>query len=478
MFVYQEPPGGWANTSAPSATLRASDAAGGDQLGDSVAISSDGRTIVASAPNHTITGTINQGAVYVFTGSGSAWTQQSELNAGSPTDAGTGPVGTGGALATTGSTVAAGTTDDVNGNGGVYVWERPGATWGSTGTPTIELGEPTSVTSVGFGGSGVAMTSDTIVAGAPNGGGGNGAAYVYVNTGSWPAKPTAVLTASDGAGGDDLGDSVAISSDGTTIVAGAPKPNNSSANGSAYVYAQTGGAWKSATQTAELTVPYTGDVNTYLGGSSVGISGSTIAVGAPDAASGGVENTNGGVYVFDEPGSGWADSSAPNAELIASGDISGGRLGEAVAASGTTVFGAAPTQYLHGAPATYVWNGPFTADTLMVARSGTGSGIVTSSPAGISCGATCSAGFQTGREVTLTEKSATGSTFGGWSGGGCSGAGTTCTVTMCSSAQTVTARFDAGSAPPPPPHTARSTPTATRSRPRSRRRRAPSSPGC
>ena len=52
----------------------------------------------------------------------------------------------------------------------------------------------------------------------------------------------------------------------------------------------------------------------------------------------------------------------------------------------------------------------------------------------------------------MTEKSATGSTFGGWSGGGCSGAGTTCTVTM-SSAQTVTARFDAGSAPPPPaPH--------------------------
>ncbi len=465
VFVYQEPPGGWASTSAPSATLRASDAVGGDQLGDSVAIS--GGTIVASAPNHTVTG--NEGVVYVFTGSGSSWTQVSELNAGSP-DAGTGPVGTGGALATTGSTVVAGTTTDANGFGGVYVWERPGATWGSTGTPTIELGEPTLVPSVGFGGAGVAMTTDTIVAGAPNGGGGNGAAYVYVNAGSWPAKPTAVLTASDGASGDDLGTSVAISSDGNTIVAGAPKPNNSSSNGSAYVYAKPGGGWKSAPQNAELTIPYAGNVNTYLGGSSVGISGSTIAVGAPDAASGGPGNTNGGVYVFNEPGSGWADSSAPNAELIASGDISGGRLGEAVAASGTTVFGAAPTQYLHGAPATYVWNGPFTANTLTVERSGTGSGRVTSSPAGISCPATCSAGFQTGGQVTLTEAPASGSTFAGWSGGGCSGTGTTCRVTM-SSAQTVTAKFNAGSPPPPAPHCtihAKSDKVLTKGKPKSK----------
>ena len=71
MFVYQEPPGGWANTSAPSATLRASDAVGGDQLGDAVAISGRQHDRRQRA-DHTITATINQGAVYVFTGSGSA----------------------------------------------------------------------------------------------------------------------------------------------------------------------------------------------------------------------------------------------------------------------------------------------------------------------------------------------------------------------------------------------------------------------
>ncbi|MEI6206552.1 MAG: VCBS repeat-containing protein [Desulfuromonadales bacterium] len=75
---------------------------------------------------------------------------------------------------------------------------------------------------------------------------------------------------------------------------------------------------------------------------------------------------------------------------------------------------------------------------LSVAKSGTGSGTVTSSPAGISCGATCSANYASGTSVTLTAAPASGSTFGGWSGA-CSGSGT-CTVAM-SSAKSVTATF-------------------------------------
>lgn len=59
-------------------------------------------------------------------------------------------------------------------------------------------------------------------------------------------------------------------------------------------------------------------------------------------------------------------------------------------------------------------------------------GTVTSSPAGISCGATCSASFTGGTSVTLTQSStAADYLFTGWSGGGCSGTGT-CTVTMTS----------------------------------------------
>ena len=78
--------------------------------------------------------------------------------------------------------------------------------------------------------------------------------------------------------------------------------------------------------------------------------------------------------------------------------------------------------------------------TLTVSRSGAGSGTVTSSPAGISCGSTCSASFNSGTSVTLTASVASGSVFAGWSGGGCSGTGT-CTVTM-NAGTSVTATFN------------------------------------
>jgi RHS repeat-associated protein/uncharacterized repeat protein (TIGR02543 family) len=111
--------------------------------------------------------------------------------------------------------------------------------------------------------------------------------------------------------------------------------------------------------------------------------------------------------------------------------------------------------------------------TLNVAKAGTGSGTVTSAPAGIDCGAVCSASFpqklaahqrpdlRTAGEaedrqrnyphddgerhgkpavlVTLTATPATGSTFDGWTGA-CTGSAATCTVTM-DQTQSVTARF-------------------------------------
>ncbi|HTZ95958.1 MAG TPA: alkaline phosphatase family protein [Terriglobales bacterium] len=78
---------------------------------------------------------------------------------------------------------------------------------------------------------------------------------------------------------------------------------------------------------------------------------------------------------------------------------------------------------------------------LTVTLAGTGSGMVTSIPGGISCAPTCGANFPTGTQVTLTESPSGNSQFAGWSGGGCSGTNATCTVTMNSSQQ-VTATFN------------------------------------
>jgi hypothetical protein len=79
--------------------------------------------------------------------------------------------------------------------------------------------------------------------------------------------------------------------------------------------------------------------------------------------------------------------------------------------------------------------------SLTISKSGTGSGTVSSSPAGISCGTGCAASYNSGTIVTLTAAPATGSTFSGWSGGGCVGSGT-CIITMNASAA-VTASFAA-----------------------------------
>jgi hypothetical protein len=78
------------------------------------------------------------------------------------------------------------------------------------------------------------------------------------------------------------------------------------------------------------------------------------------------------------------------------------------------------------------------AHLLSISKSGNGSGAVTSSPVGISCGTTCSASFSHGAEVTLTHSADSGSEFKGWSGA-CSGTGA-CKVTM-SAARSVSAEF-------------------------------------
>ncbi len=74
---------------------------------------------------------------------------------------------------------------------------------------------------------------------------------------------------------------------------------------------------------------------------------------------------------------------------------------------------------------------------LTVTKTGTGSGTVTSSPAGIDCGSACAADFAAGTTVTLTPIPATGSIFSGW-GGDCGG--TLCQMTM-SENRSVTATF-------------------------------------
>jgi uncharacterized repeat protein (TIGR02543 family) len=94
---------------------------------------------------------------------------------------------------------------------------------------------------------------------------------------------------------------------------------------------------------------------------------------------------------------------------------------------------------------TATFNAATVMRTLTVTKTGSGSGTVTSSPAGISCGAVCTFSFTNGTVVTLTATPAAGSTFDGWGGGG-GGNNTcddepTCTLTMDRS-RSISADFD------------------------------------
>jgi hypothetical protein len=75
-----------------------------------------------------------------------------------------------------------------------------------------------------------------------------------------------------------------------------------------------------------------------------------------------------------------------------------------------------------------------------VTPSGAGAGRISSSPAGIDCGASCAAPFDDGIRVVLNATPAQGSTFSGWSGA-CAGTATTCEVSVTSDLE-IGAAFD------------------------------------
>lgn len=77
-------------------------------------------------------------------------------------------------------------------------------------------------------------------------------------------------------------------------------------------------------------------------------------------------------------------------------------------------------------------------ETLDVSTQNDGTGVVTTAPAGIDCGTTCSHAFGYGTKVTLTATAAAGSSFAGWSGD-CVGKAS-CILTM-TAAHLVTGSF-------------------------------------
>jgi len=77
--------------------------------------------------------------------------------------------------------------------------------------------------------------------------------------------------------------------------------------------------------------------------------------------------------------------------------------------------------------------------TLTVSKTGSGTGTVSSNPAGINCGSDCAENFPEDTDVTLTASASAGSVFSAW-GGACAGTQSTCNLTM-DGAKSATASF-------------------------------------
>ncbi len=221
------------------AKLTASDAAAFDFFGRSVAISGDTALIGAHFDDSA------RGSAYVFTRSGATWTQQTKLTAPGA------EYGDefGHSVAVSGDTAligAAGDDDAGYNSGSAYVFTRTGTTWSQQAKLTAADAAVRDL----FGES-VALSGDTALVGARNdddAGNYSGSAYVFTRTGTtWSQQ--AKLTALDGAAFDFFGRSVAISGD-TALIGAHFDDDAGNYSGSAYVFARSGTTWS---QQAKLT---------------------------------------------------------------------------------------------------------------------------------------------------------------------------------------------------------------------------------
>jgi hypothetical protein len=311
-----------AHLAIQQAELASGDGAAGDWLGWSVAI--DGDTAVVGAPMKAVGVRPQQGAAYVFTRSGTTWSQQAQLLAidGAAND----NFGMGG-VAVSGDIVVVGAPyRDVGANtnqGAAYVFIRTGTSWSQQAQLTALDG----LAGDRFGGS-VALSGETAIVGASQkavtGHGTPGAAYVFSRSGtSWSQQ--AELTATDGASADGFGVAVSIAGDSALVGASSHAVGANTGQGAAYVFARGGGTYWS--QQAELTATDGAAADGF--GVAVSIAGDSALVGASSHAVG-ANTGQGAAYVFARGGTSWSQLE----QLTAADGAAGDRFGTSVALSG------------------------------------------------------------------------------------------------------------------------------------------------
>ena len=316
-YVFTRSGGTWTQ----QAKLNATDGAGNDYFGISVAI--DGDTIVIGAHHDGDKG-ISSGSVYVFTRSGTIWTQQAKLNAtdGAASDQ------FGVAVSVDGDTAVIGAWGDdynaVSYSGSAYVFTRNGTTW----TQQAKLNANENAGSSGYFGYSVSVDGNTAVIGAWRDGV-SGSAYVFTRSGSiWTQQVK--LNANDSVQFERYGYSVSVNGD-TAVIGAYGDDDAGGHSGSAYVFNRSGTTWM---QQAKLK-PNDHDAGDEFG-VSVAVDGDTVVIGAPYDDDKGTYS--GSAYVFTRSGATWTQQT----KLIATDGAGNDHFGWTVSVDGDTVVIGAP----------------------------------------------------------------------------------------------------------------------------------------
>jgi hypothetical protein len=262
-------------------TLTASDAAGGDNFGKSVAL--DGGVLVVGAPSG---GDADQGATYVFHEDAGAWTEATILT--SPTGLADDRFGS--AVAVRGDHAAVGAPNEGDGTGALYLFLRDADAWPPNGdfVPSDQTAE--------FGAS-LAMNDTSLAVGSPgddDNGDTSGSVFLLALDGSdWISGGK--VTASDGVEFDNFGFSVDLGAD--ILAVGAFQRQD---RGAVYVYTRDGGDFGNE----QVLVGEDTAASDNLG-HSVSIDGDLVVAGA--TADDDVANSAGSVTLFGRDGDGWAE---------------------------------------------------------------------------------------------------------------------------------------------------------------------------
>jgi hypothetical protein len=248
---------------------------GAAQFGWSVALSSDGNTAIVGAPFYNGNDPYGGlGAAYVYTRSGTTWTQQTQLLGSGYS--GSSLQGTSVALSADGNTALVGGAGDGGenrqlNNGATWIFKRSGVTWTQVGSKLYGTG--TSGNSAQGAAGALSADGNTAIVGGPN----DGVIWIFANSnGSWVQQGSKLAATGLGAAGQ--GQSVALSANGNLALVGAP--NTGSGVGGAAIFARTSGVWG---QGEALTVFSGSSKNAASQGYAVALSaaGNTAIVGGP-----------------------------------------------------------------------------------------------------------------------------------------------------------------------------------------------------